>query len=235
MTVRFPDRLGRVPSALLAGVALLLAGAAAAAAVGSFDWTATQPRPFLHADHTALSCQECHGAGAQHAVPRNWTQRDCAACHHDPRRNLACAQCHERIDPPSGEVAVPVLFTVWAEARVRSLPFDHDRHTTAACSDCHLDLTTAPQRVACGSCHVQHHRVEANCSLCHRPIEADVHDMNAHLSCTGSGCHARTDRPAQPAMTRPFCLVCHQEQRDHQPGGLCHVCHQVREPEGMIP
>jgi hypothetical protein len=217
-----------------AALAALLAAAALGGNVAGFARASEQPRPFRHAAHEAIACAECHGVGAQHRAARTWTATDCAACHHDPARGLVCAQCHA---PASYEAPRPTLLrmtlSVRPEPTARPTLFEHTRHAELQCAQCHNPqagvLLTPPP---CASCHVEHHRGEAECSACHAPAGPDVHDRAVHLTCAGSGCHA-VEEQRQPALSRTMCLVCHVEQREHEPGGLCWQCHRV--PYGVVP
>lgn len=82
----------------------------------------------------------------------------------------------------------------------------------------------------CGSCHQDHHRPDARCQSCHTQPPASAHGVQAHVSCSGSGCHDAPDVDAM-AQTRAVCLVCHQAQENHEVGRECADCHQVRPGE----
>jgi hypothetical protein len=211
-----------------AAFAALFAAAVASGNVAGGARDDAQPRPFRHASHEAIPCGECHGAGAQHRTAAALTAAACAACHHNPRRELACARCHEpsSYEPPRTTL-LQMTLSVSEQPRTRPVPFDHVRHGALECASCHNPaggvFLTPP---SCSSCHTEHHRGEAECSTCHVPAEPDVHDRAVHATCAGSGCHdVAAER--QPALSRSMCLVCHVEQRDHEPGGLCYDCHRV--------
>lgn len=184
-------------------------------------------RPFLHRQHEAVSCTQCHGTAVEHGVVTVRTARDCAACHHDPGRRFACADCHAGRDltGPWG-VPAPMDLTVWDAPRTRTLPFDHEAHETLACQECHTGPVMLAVETTCAACHADHHRPEADCSRCHVPAEDGAHGLQVHLTCTSSGCHAGS-AGERPALTRSLCLTCHAEQRDHEPGLSCHACHMV--------
>jgi hypothetical protein len=194
-------------------------------------------RPFRHAVHRVLPCRECHGTGERHRAARSWTAADCAACHHDPARDLACASCHEAAElPPAGSVPVTLSLSVRGSATVRALPFDHATHVAKPCQACHNPPAGAAARTECAACHTDHHRPEAECALCHRITAPVAHGLEAHLTCTGAGCHARIDATpveaggaTRPPLSRTLCLLCHAEQKDHEPTGSCHVCHRIPE------
>jgi hypothetical protein len=184
-------------------------------------------RPFDHRVHARISCRQCHGTGALHRTILVRSARDCASCHHDPERGRACGDCHDAGGPQGQRLVTALLrFTVWDSARTRELPFRHEVHAPLACRDCHgAPVTLEPNR-ECASCHEKHHRPDATCSTCHQPPRPGVHNAAAHLSCTGTGCHAATVAPA-PASSRTLCLVCHTELGNHQPGRDCAVCHRI--------
>jgi hypothetical protein len=220
------------------GTLRLVLGAAACAVVGAVAVragdvpddaiAAAQPRPFRHVAHQAISCFECHPTGAQHRAPRTWTADNCAACHHDPGRGLACALCHA---PGTWDAPRPVLLELALSVRpqpvARPVRFDHQQHTTVECAQCH-DPLAGPRLTppTCSTCHTEHHRGAAECSTCHLPALPGAHGAEVHLTCAGSGCHA-VDKQTQPTLSRPMGLLCHEEQREHEPGGLCHECHRV--------
>jgi hypothetical protein len=139
--------------------------------------------------------------------------------------------------PRADTVAVVFSPTVWDTAAARALPFDHTIHAARACQDCHLPPAGRAGRTDCAACHAEHHRAEASCSTCHQPPAQAAHDLSAHVTCAGSGCHQAVD-PVAPVRTvavraelsRTLCLLCHAPQADHEPGGSCHVCHRIPEP-----
>jgi hypothetical protein len=180
-----------------------------------------------HGAHGRLGCVECHAASDQ-ATRANLSQRECMACHHSAERQATCARCHD----PSGlrNVEQSVHLGVWPSARARRLPFDHAWHVSEDCVACHESGPTLTPNPTCASCHDDHHRPDARCMTCHEPPETGAHPLTAHLGCSGTGCHAE---PALAAMaqTRTVCLVCHQDQEEHEPGEQCAECHQVRPGE----
>lgn len=194
-----------------------------------FPGDTVPPRPFLHRQHEALSCSECHGTAEEHGVVTVRTARECAQCHHDPARGYDCADCHaaEDLRVPR-EVASPMLLTVWDEPRIRELPFDHGEHETLECQECHTGPVLLAVERECAACHEDHHRPRAECARCHVEAEPNVHGLEVHLTCTSSGCHAG-EAGVRPALTRTLCLACHQDQWDHEPGLDCHACHRVPE------
>jgi hypothetical protein len=182
-------------------------------------------RPFRHADHRRVTCGDCHRVDERHRATRVWTARDCSACHHgEAAALLGCTSCHERASFVAPRLtATPMKLSVWDTTRVRDLLFEHDRHAAVGCLDCHRRGMDLPPE-NCATCHVDHHRPEANCSQCHRAPEPAVHPLAAHATCTGAGCHA-AEVTTRPMLSRQFCLVCHGEQGDHRPGRVCVDCH----------
>lgn len=191
-----------------------------------------QARPFDHGQHERLSCGECHGSGERHRTITVRTSYDCATCHHDPRRGLDCSDCHRGAELAAPKAVVRTLeLTVWEQGRTRSLSFAHEEHRAIACRECHATPVTLAMNRACGACHADHHRPEANCAACHAADGRAVHDDAAHLTCAGSACHAPAVAP-DPVLSRSLCLMCHREQQDHEAGGECAACHGI---PGVLP
>jgi hypothetical protein len=219
----------------VAGAIAMTAAATRGEPVAALSLDQQQARPFRHAAHRALSCGGCHPTGERHRMVRVWTPADCAACHHDPARAYPCANCHPaEVLPPAGRVPVTLSLTVWDSAAIRDLPFAHARHAAKSCQECHIPPAGAAARTECAACHTDHHRPEADCAQCHRPARPGAHGLAVHLTCAGSGCHERVAEPVplrgvamRPLLSRTLCLLCHPEQREHEPGGTCHVCHRI--------
>lgn len=191
------------------------------------DTLVATDRPFRHRDHEGLSCLECHTTEEGHGVITVRTARDCAACHHDPGRGYECQACHAEADlPPPGPVAAIMDLTVRDEPLTRDLPFDHGIHAEVACGECHTGPVMLEVETECAACHDDHHRPAAECSACHPPAEPEVHGLEVHLTCSTADCHAG-EAGERPALSRPFCLMCHTDEVDHEPGLECHQCHMV--------
>jgi hypothetical protein len=197
--------------------------------------TTVSRRPFEHRRHENVSCTECHGAADTHGTVSVQSALDCAACHHDARRNLECSRCHDPDSLPEDRTVTqvlvlsapdPVLSTPDPVRHRRGLPFGHELHSDVACRDCHeMPVTLAVTRT-CASCHDQHHQAEASCRTCHGMEVQAVHRVDAHLSCAGGGCHSAGALPPLNA-SRMLCLACHPAQADHEPADSCALCHQV--------
>lgn len=179
-------------------------------------------RPRGHDSHATVDCAECHRSSAL-AVRPVVPEAECLSCHHDESRGLSCSNCH----------AVPGVLTstqrwaldVWAQPRARTLTFDHTVHEQTDCRSCHV-TDVMLETTSCGSCHEEHHRVEASCLSCHTVPEGS-HEVESHLGCGGSGCHDSGDwTPLIDA--RSTCLSCHADLLDHRPGEVCVDCHTVR-------
>lgn len=192
-------------------------------------------RPFLHTRHEAIGCVQCHGRAGEHGVLTVRTERDCAACHHDPARAYECRSCHDETSIPAHrDVDVPLHLSVWEGVRSRVLPFDHGNHEGLSCQQCHTGPVLLAPEVGCAGCHADHHRPEAECSSCHVPSPMELHGLESHLTCSNSGCHAGT-AGERPALSRTLCLMCHADQRDHEPGLSCHDCHMVPQQPPLRP
>jgi hypothetical protein len=191
----------------------------------------TGRRPFQHRIHDALPCRGCHGSGATHRVTLVRTARDCATCHHDPRRELACTRCHSSGSlAAERRVGLSLTLQVSDSTLMRQVVFRHAPHVDSAvgleCRSCHATTVTLARNRACESCHADHHAGRAECTTCHAVPRENAHNASVHLGCAGSGCHAATRAPT-PALSRTLCLFCHTQQRDHEPGGSCALCHRI--------
>lgn len=183
-----------------------------------------------HRSHAAVACRECHQNGtAPPPVPP--ATEVCLACHHREEEPRPCAYCHVPVAPLVTEHSVHL--GVWTEARLRELPFEHARHATSECATCHLTRPRLETSLRCGACHENHHRADAACLACHAEPREGAHGLESHLGCAGAGCHSDPVVEALPPR-RPLCLVCHQDQIEHNPGRDCADCHQVRGPPGSV-
>lgn len=178
-----------------------------------------------HATHTAVPCRECHAALPTSGVTRVLTREECLGCHHARAQAVPCVTCHTPVPP--GTVQRTLEMGVWAGPRTISLPFDHARHGSLQCAACHTDPPLLKPERACGSCHLPHHRPDADCASCHAAPPASAHDDRVHGGCSAAtGCHADSVAKDLP-MNRPTCLVCHRDRVDHQPGRECAPCHRL--------
>jgi hypothetical protein len=181
-----------------------------------------------HAAHRTIRCLECHG-GVGAGTGRTFAASECQACHHraDPPRD--CARCHAAADR-AAPLPVAITFTAAGHSAERTLRFEHARHDTLACTECHMLPDVTPVRT-CSTCHDNHHRAGADCTLCHDQPPAPAHDLAAHRGCAGSGCHTDARVLSLP-LSRPVCLACHRDRVDHEPGRECAECHLVTDDGG---
>jgi len=184
-----------------------------------------------HAAHVSASvpCLECHRGSGTGAGGRTFARAECQACHHraDPPRD--CARCHvaaERAAP----LPVVVSFTAAGRTSERTLRFEHVRHDTLDCTQCHTPPAVLPVRT-CTTCHDNHHRAGADCTLCHQQPAPSAHDLSTHRGCAGAGCHTDARVLSLP-LTRPVCLACHRDRVDHEPGRQCAECHLITDGGG---
>ena len=112
------------------------------------------PRPvdFLHSQHTAQTCTQCHTTPVTLAPPATIAQcKDCHSEHHEVNRT--CTSCHTVADPARGHP---------------NLDAAHQR-----CDACHTQATVArltPTRSFCATCHVpkaRNHYDQKECTACH--------------------------------------------------------------------
>lgn len=182
-----------------------------------------------HAAHGSVRCLDCHGGGGG-SPGRTFAAAECQACHHraDPPRE--CARCHAAADR-AAPLPVAVSFTAAGHSTERTLRFEHARHDTLACTQCHALPEVTPVST-CTTCHDNHHRAGADCTLCHQPPPSTAHDLAAHRGCAGAGCHVDARVLSLP-LSRPVCLVCHRDREDHEPGRECRECHLVTDDGGV--
>lgn len=180
--------------------------------------------PQGHGTHEDVACAQCHQASANATVVA-LTPAQCQSCHHSPNQTRPCVTCHE--SRPTVTTVQQFDLEVWDAPRSRTLSFDHGLHSGLQCSSCHKALPSLTPAEPCASCHANHHTAQAECTACHVQPAADAHDVEVHLTCSGSGCHRVPDVEAI-ATSRNVCLVCHRAQTDHEPGGDCIQCHRVR-------
>lgn len=180
--------------------------------------------PEAHTTHDAVECADCHRASAL-ATVRDLRPDQCAACHHGAQQALECLDCHEG---PGAVVSEQVLaLEVWSAPRTRGLAFDHEAHVELNCLSCHRSSPSLTPAESCETCHADHHAVAVRCQSCHTPPAPTAHDVQSHLTCSGSGCHSAPEVEAI-ADDRAVCLACHTDQEDHEPQGACIECHRVR-------
>jgi hypothetical protein len=185
---------------------------------------------FSHGRHESLGCGACHSSGREHATLSISSRAECQSCHHDPSAGRSCLACHDDENGPHPSEARPVVVNARVSAtgvvRERTLAFDHDLHAQVPCARCH-EGPASNRAKACVACHATHDRPEANCAACHEPPRAGVHGIDVHeRGCAGSACH----EPAtfeRMNVTRSFCLSCHTDLEQHQPGGDCAACHKI--------
>lgn len=147
-------------------------------------------------------------------------------------RPVPCQTCHEEgARGGTRRLRAMLELSVWGEERAREVPFDHDRHEGLPCGECHRGAEPRPV-VDCGRCHDDHHRSASPCLGCHETPPADAHDLAIHESRSCTGCHEENALLAafeagEVSTTRNVCVVCHQDQVEHQPGRDCAGCHRL--------
>lgn len=186
--------------------------------------------PRGHDVHAGITCAECHRASASVTV-QALSVDQCQSCHHGAEQQWTCEHCHET--RASVQSTQELAFRVWNAPRTRTLTFEHDAHAELACAGCHIATPALTPAVPCASCHQDHMAAEVRCAACHVAPPAGAHDVNAHLTCSGSGCH-NAPEVERASDTRSVCLLCHQEQENHEPGGVCVDCHRVRPDTGDV-
>ncbi|HSM07207.1 MAG TPA: cytochrome c3 family protein [Longimicrobiales bacterium] len=175
-----------------------------------------------HSLHAAVGCAECHPSPEGVEAVGTPSEEGCLTCHHLRQSARSCVDCHGDLPGRVFQVDQRLDLSVTIEPITRTLAFDHGWHRDRACATCHTPTPRAIVSIGCGDCHDAHHRAESDCAGCHEPSPLD-HDETVHRGCTGTGCHG----PVAAALptSRSFCLTCHRDQVDHEPGGDCSTCH----------
>jgi nitrate/TMAO reductase-like tetraheme cytochrome c subunit len=187
---------------------------------------------FDHASHSGISCTDCHAFDTSHGAITPTAERGCMECHHTaPVVNRGCETCHATSSAPRA-VSMAMRLGVWSGAQTREVRFDHDEHSQVACATCHTEGTARAVSTTCATCHTEHHAADTDCTRCHAPPSPDAHTIAVHTEgCAGSGCHEDRTIAGIP-RTRSFCLSCHQDMEQHEPGRNCATCHQVPDAGG---
>ncbi|MFW5950476.1 MAG: hypothetical protein ACOCVZ_00015 [Gemmatimonadota bacterium] len=190
---------------------------------------------FWHAQHRGVECTACHSMERTHGGLTVTSLNDCRSCHHTAPEADNCLACHDRTDVRRLSVEVQRIMNIRVgslDRPRRGLPFDHQVHAQLDCERCHTEgLALSASNVSCASCHDEHHQPTNDCMACHDRPAAGAHDLQVHLGCAGSGCHEAMPQGVQGVpRTRDFCLVCHQDLTDHQPGQNCENCHTLPRP-----
>jgi len=184
---------------------------------------------FSHGDHRDQACASCHSSRVRHGELLVRSAADCQRCHHSGPERLQCASCHDVAALDRAVLQTQRTFQVAAQRApvTRRLPFEHQRHTTFVCVQCHSNpVSRAPDDADCASCHGAHHRAAANCVACHAGANAlALHKAADHPNCASASCHGA--RAANLPATREMCLTCHTSQVRHVPGRACEQCHKV--------
>ena len=176
--------------------------------------------------HTSAACTQCHVNGVYKGTSTN-----CVACHaaddaHNGAFGTSCGSCHT----PSG----------WANAS-----FDHSktsfplvgRHTSAACTQCHVNGVYKGTASSCVACHASddahNGAFGTNCGSCHTPSGWAGASFNhnttvfpltgQHTSVACNQCHVNGVYQGTPKS----CIACHAADDAHggQFGTSCGSCH----------
>ncbi|HEX9885018.1 MAG TPA: Ni/Fe-hydrogenase cytochrome b subunit [Longimicrobiales bacterium] len=191
---------------------------------------------FLHTDHDGMVCADCHRSPEEHGTLERMAVEDCRGCHHAPARADDCLDCHVREDVLAVSRTVTRTLDIQVgslDLPARALAFDHRVHEAVECRACHTGAVTlgGAEGADCSRCHGAHDVAGADCLACHAPPVDGAHDERAHLGCGGSGCHEPVPAGLLPVpLTRPTCLLCHEDQTEHWPGVECTACHALPTP-----
>jgi hypothetical protein len=189
---------------------------------------------FSHQRHQRLPCITCHSTTTGHGRLTFERPRGCQICHHQAPATSMCATCHAAVERER-PVEVTVTVAVRGHApTARPVAFAHPVHDTIPCVTCHttpVSLAPVTPVATCATCHAAHHEQQRDCVTCHGTAtirSAHARPVDAHRRC--DACHTPSTIAAL-TPTRAFCLTCHTEQRQHQPGRECTTCHFLASPE----
>jgi hypothetical protein len=194
---------------------------------------------FNHSDHVAVDCARCHGTQQEHGTLTVTSLEDCRRCHHRAPLSRDCTRCHapESVAQVTLDVTRSLNIQIGSLDRpLRVVKFRHSLHVALGCNECHTQGSDLRAAVGadCSGCHLRHHEPTADCSLCHQPPAEGAHALQAHMGCTGAGCHDPAPEGIRSApRTRQLCLACHADQKRHRSGKNCADCHRLPEPTGV--
>ncbi|HVX38214.1 MAG TPA: cytochrome c3 family protein [Gemmatimonadaceae bacterium] len=199
---------------------------------------------FDHGAHVLtanVACTKCH-SGADYLVPSKRdstkdlvdprhgktfvTASTCETCHHAATNAAACTACHSPVTRTIA-VSMPLKLTQRGAPASRTVAFDHARHASVDCANCHTSRPAVRNVASCDNCHQNHHEQATQCSACHGTTTHDAHKAADHLNCTA--CHAR-QTVAMLTPNRAFCVTCHADHVNHKPGRECSSCHMQSTP-----
>lgn len=186
---------------------------------------------FWHSDHASLTCVSCHGADSTHMMTTVRAPQDCRSCHHSAAKSSECLGCHAADKVFSSPIRVTTALNINVGALNRPkrvLSFEHALHKSYACTTCHTAQhgIESTKRADCSTCHLEHHTATSDCAACHDRPARNAHTRQAHLGCTGAGCHVNVPAAIQSVpRTRELCLSCHTERTQHEGGRNCAECH----------
>ncbi|HUK20292.1 MAG TPA: hypothetical protein VLV45_01905 [Gemmatimonadales bacterium] len=193
---------------------------------------------FSHTTHRTLHCITCHKQGSNQILTFQ-RPRGCQICHHQAAQSSNCAACHSASELTQPESVTVRVTVAPAPPHFSPARFDHGHHTSLKCVTCHTTPATLEpdsNTVHCDACHDQHHGAETPCSVCHTdtgaPAVRAAHapPVDAHVGC--DNCHTASI-VARLVPNRELCVTCHREQRNHQAGRECTVCHFGMTPEAF--
>ena len=192
-------------------------GADCASCHNTTDWTQASVNHALTAfpltgKHTSLACSSCHVNGVYKG-----TAKDCYSCHkakdaHNGTNGANCASCHNTTD--------------WTQATVNhvltAFPLT-GKHTSLACSSCHVNGVYKGTAKDCYSCHKAkdaHNGTNgANCASCHNTTDWTQASVN----------HALTAFPLTGKHTALACSSCHVNGVYKGTATDCYSCHKSKD------
>ncbi|PIU48313.1 MAG: hypothetical protein COS94_02740 [Candidatus Hydrogenedentes bacterium CG07_land_8_20_14_0_80_42_17] len=160
---------------------------------------------FKHEVHVSsgLKCNECHSAGG--VLP---TIEVCKTCHSEAIGNIT----PEKIES--------LMKSVSNRKGAFGLTFEHPRHSTLECSECHKvagNTVLIPKMNFClEMCHSEAQALPLTCNKCHSELSSTGKPNNHRV-----GWEVKHGSYAYANSTE--CKVCHQENK-------CFECHRINKP-----
>ncbi len=211
----------------------------------------------LTGQHTTLTCTQCHVNNVFKGTPTA-----CSGCH--------LSQYNATTNPNHSAAGFPTDCSLChTTSGWNSATFNHNtatsfplsgRHTTVACSQCHVNNVFKGTPTACAGCHISQYNSTNNpnhaaagfptdCSLCHTTSGWDGASFNhsqtkfpltgAHTSVTCGQCHVNN----QFVGLSTDCVSCHladynqTSNPNHSSAGFpqqCNLCHNTTQWQGAV-
>jgi hypothetical protein len=177
----------------------------------------------LTGKHTAVTCQQCHTNGVYAGLPAQ-----CSSCH--------LAAYNSTTNPNHKSAGFPTTCeTCHTTAQWQGAKFDHNtatkfaltgKHTTVACTQCHVNNRFAGTPQDCASCHINNYNATTNPN--HKAAGFPTTCNTCHTTTQWTGAifdHSKTRFPLTGKHTSVACQQCHTNGVYAGLSALCASCH----------